>query len=373
MTEFARFRFSACACLACACFVLAGCGPDAGALLEQARNAAGNRDYAGAARCYAEAAEVCTNAAAYIGLTVMRMKLGDPTGAEEAARAALAKEPESAEARLAAGQVANMRGDSDAAVRLAREVADAAGLPASVRSQAWSDIAVVEIQRDRPDAARVALFRARRLDPKNAAAWYHLGYLYRNVLHYDEAAREHYAVYARCSPADDPRALDVQRTLLPLISSDLTRQAAARPGMDKRDVRASAQALGEGEAMEAKNPKGARAKFKKACEADPLSYQAAYAYAKRLAKDAKTADDIVETLKAFTSAIDARPASRETYLAAARFATSNKRPIMAKKILSRALAHFSDDKTLVDLYVKTLRAVGEKETAKLYADWFWTL
>lgn len=355
----------------CACAFVAGCGPDADALLEQGRIAYEVRDFAVAARHYEAASAVCTNAAGAVGLTLARIALGDPQGAEAAVREALAKEPDSAEVRLAAGQVANLRGDHAAAVKFAREVAESTDLPADIRSRAWNDLAVAEIQRDRPDAARVALFRARRLDPKNAAAWYHLGYLYRNVLHFDEAAREHYAMFARMSPANDVRAQDIQRTLLPLISSDLTRLAAARPGMDKRDARASSVALGEGEALAAKNKfREARAKFKKAYEADPLSHPAAYAYAKRLAADAKTADDILAALKVFADAIDARPTSRETYLAAARFAVANKRTIWAKKILSRALAHFSNDKTLVDLYVKTLRGAGETETAALYAAWY---
>ena len=141
---------------------------------------------------------------------------------------------------------------------------------------------------------------------------------------------------------------------------------AGKPGASVRDPGGAAKLVTEGEALVKKDPKKAAAKFTEAYGKDPLSYAAAWNYAKCKSASAKSDAEISRVLTAFQDAIDQRPNSQMTYRTAAKFALDAKRPIRAEKFLSQALAHDPEDKTTLSMYVQTLRRLGKTASAKLF-------
>ena len=116
-------------------------------------------------------------------------------------------------------------------------------------------------------------------------------------------------------------------------------------------------------------------RFEKAHAADPISWEAAWNYAQTLpvVEAAKKAGDktklpaatvVARTLDAYRAALDVKPASRETCMAAARFALQNRRAPAACDFLSHALAHFPDAKPVLELYIEALGKLGTADGAK---------
>ena len=140
-----------------------------------------------------------------------------------------------------------------------------------------------------------------------------------------------------------------------------------KPGAAKRDPGAAAKLVAEAEAFDKKKEtKKAAAKYAEAYAKDPLSYAAAWNYAKALIVSAKTDADVMKALIAFQDAIDQRPNSQATYRAAARAALSRNKPMRAEKFLSQALAHDPENKATLEIYVQSLRRLGKPVEAKLY-------
>ena len=373
---------------ACAAIALvAGCGGDAddgSRELEKGRAALGARDLPLASTLFAESARKNpTNFEARISLALVSLELGEPRVADKAAREAVAIDPSSAEARLVEGQTAYLAKDYARSKASFGMVADDGGLPAAIRSQALSSRAVAEFATDETDAARISLLRALRLDFRNAAAWYHLGVLSRGTYHFPAAAKDQFEMACRLDP-NSSRTRETMRTIIPALRETLARIAADKPGADKRNPGEAARLIADGvSAQKKKDIKTAGACFAKAFAADPLSWEAAWHYAQTLqaVEEAKkpgdktrlTPSDIVKkTLYAYRVALDAKPASRETCMSAARFALQNRRPDEACDFLSHALAHFPDpkhSKSVLELYVDALGRLGTadgKRRAAMY-------
>ncbi|MBR4654955.1 MAG: hypothetical protein IKO72_16480 [Kiritimatiellae bacterium] len=349
--------------------------------LERGRAAWAAQDLKQAEEAFAACArKSSTNFEARLSLALVGLQLGEPRVADNAAREAVAIDPSSAEAHLAEGQTAYLVKDYARAKAAFTVVADAQELEKPMRSQALASRAVVELAAFETDAARLSLLRARRLDFRNAAAWYHLGVLSRGTYHFLAAAKEQFEMACRLEP-ESQRTRETLRTVIPALRDALARLAADKPGAAKRDPGLAAKLLAEGAAAQKKKDlKTALARFEKAKSVDPLSWEAAWHYAQTLpvVEAAKKQGDktklpaatvIARTLDAYRAALDAKPASRETCQAAARFALQNKRPAEACKFMSHALAHFPESKPVLELYVDALGRLGTPEgqkSARLY-------
>jgi Tfp pilus assembly protein PilF len=224
---------------------------------------------------------------------------------------------------------------------------------------------VLELTATMVDRARVSLWRAVRLDRRNAAAWYHLGYLSRDTFRFEDAALEQFQVASRLM-TDPVRMKTVMQDIIPTIRESLRAKAASKPGAAGRDPGSAAKLVSEGEALAKKDPRKSAAKFAEAYAKDPLSYAAAWGFARSKSVSAKSDSEIARVLTAFQDAIDQRPNSQLTYRTAARFALERRRPIRAEKFLSQALAHDPEDKITLTLYIQTLRRLGKTAEAKLF-------
>ena len=328
----------------------------------------------------AQAFEACmrknaTNFEARISLALVGLELGEPRMADTAAKEAVALDPTSAEARLVEGQTAYLAKDYARARTSFTAVADARELPKPMRAQALASRAVAELAADETDAARLSLLRALRLDFRCAPAWYHLGVLSRGTYHFLAAAKDQFDMACRLDP-NSPRTRETLRTIIPSLREALARVATDKPGVAKRQPELAAKLIAEGTAAQKKKDlKTAMQRFEKAHAADPISWEAAWNYAQTLpaAEAAKKAGDktklsatvvVARTLDAYRAALDVKPASRETCLAAARFALQNRRPAAACDFLSHALAHFPDAKPVLELYVDALGKLGTADGAK---------
>lgn len=355
--------------VACAAAVLVGCTPDDGsAELEKARAARAAGDLKGAEISYAASIGKChTNFEAHLERALVNLELGEPAAAMKSATAACELDPASAEARLVAASAAYQGRDYATAARLYTAIADDVDLPASVRSQALSSRAVMELADNSFDLARLSLVRAMRLDRRNYAAWYHLGYLSRDTYRFSAAALEQFEMCSRLMPPGDPRAQKIVRDVIPALRDAVTHLAASRPGASSRNPAAAAKLIDEGLVLLKTNKKTqAKEKFVQAYKADPLSYPAAWNAARLLAETETSPAGVDRALAAFRAAIDAKPSSSSTYLTAARYALKNRQPRTAVKILSRAFAHDPESAPIVDLYVAALTQAGEAKTAALY-------
>ena len=348
--------------------VLAGCVPedDGSADFEKGVAAFEARDLRAAATSFGAAANKnATNLAARVKLALVNIQLGEIPAAKAAVESALALAPSSAEVKLIDGQVAYLAKDYVRAKKDFDDVAASKQLEPSIRSQALSSRAVLEIAESNFDCARLTLWRAVRLDRKNAAAWYHLGYLSRDTYRFEDAALEQFEMAGRLMK-DPKRARAIAREVIPTLRNSIRSKFASVPGAAQRNPGAAAELVSQAEAMLKKDPKKARALFAEAYAKDPLSYAAAWNHAKLSIVAAKTDADTMKALDAFQNAIDQRPNSQDTYRTAAQAALNRGKPMCASKFLSQALAHDPENKRTLEMYVQTLRRLGKQKEAKLY-------
>ena len=349
--------------------VFAGCEEkdDGTADFEKGMSAYAARDLRAAALGFSTAAEKNpTNFMARLKLALVNIDLGEMPAAKKAVESALAVDPDSAEAKLVEGQIAYYAKDFPRAKENFNAVAETRGLPPELRSQALAARAVMEIAADLFDRARLTLWRAVRLDRKNAAAWYHLGHLSRDTYRFEDAALEQFEMAGRLMK-DPARAKAIARETIPALRESMRAKIASKPGAAQRDPSAAAKLVSEAEELEKKkDSKKAAAKFAEAYAKDPLSYAAAWNHAKALVVAAKTDAEVTKALIAFQDAIDQRPNSQDTYRTAARAALNRSKPMRAEKFLSQALAHDPEDRRTLELYVQTLRRLGKPTEAKLY-------
>ena len=211
--------------------LIAGCGKNDGTSeFEKGEYAYSVRDYGAAAMFYREAAaKNPTNFTARLRLAISLMNRGDLTGAKAAVDSARALKQDSAEAVFIDGQLAYLTKDYKRAKDAFDAISGTKSLPLSIRSQALSARAVMEIAAGAFDRARVSLWRAMRMDRRNAAAWYHMGHLSRDTYRFNDAAIAQFGMASRLMK-DPVRAKEITRDVIPALHESLRSKMAAKQG-----------------------------------------------------------------------------------------------------------------------------------------------
>ena len=346
-----------------------GCGPEDGSEeFEQGKAAYELRDLKKAESLFAKSAALAPqDADRLLYLARTELELGELEKAKSAIERAAANADGEPDVVLLKSQIAWHEKDYKAAADGFSAVANDAKLDASVRAQGWSGIGVVQMTCDNHHLARIAFLRALRLDRKNAAAWYHLGLLYRDGLDrngngYPEAALEQFEIFARLEKDADLRVQKVQRTFIPALKEQIAAAAAERPGVAKRNSAACATSLATAEsAMKKGNFKAAREAYRQALTADPLSYPAALGLAKAWEKSDATKAGQERTFEAYKTACTLRPSAVTTFLAAGALALKLGYALQAAEIYSRAIAANPNSKDAIDGLIRALRKSGGKD------------
>ncbi len=311
-----------------------------------------------------------TNFNARINLAVALMHLGDMNGANTAITNAVSLNPESAEARLLEGQIAYQLRDYGQAGKTFTAIAKAHALSKEIRSAALSSLAIVHLAQNEFIAARISLFRAIRMNPRNAAAWYHLGIMSRDTYKLPDAALEQFEMASRLSDPKDERTIKIIRDIIPALRNAIARNAAQKPGAANRKPEEAAKLLAEGEAAKKKKHfKTALKRFEAAYKADPMSFEAAVAYAKALEGQDKTSPGADKVIAAYRAAIDQKPFSQATYIDAGKYAYGRKRYLTTVEIMNRALAHVYNNKQVLDLLIASLIKTGRTKDAAAWKEY----
>ena len=112
-------------------------------------------------------------------------------------------------------------------------------MPGAIRSQALAARAVMEIAANMFDRARLTLWRAVRLDRRNAAAWYHLGHLSRDTYRFEDAALEQFEMASRLMK-DPARAKAIARDTIPALRETLSKYISeASAGLEREAYEAA--------------------------------------------------------------------------------------------------------------------------------------
>lgn len=307
------------------------------------------------------------NSTARLALARVKLDLGDLQRAKTLIDPMLADEPKAADLRLLAGQLAWHRQEYDNAADIFKGLSNDTLLPAEIQAQGWAGLGVVEMSRNNRDFARIAFLRAIRTDRRNAAAWYHLGMLYRDAYGYHEAALEQFEVYVRLEVAASPRVQKVQRDVIPALKDIITRLASQRPGVAKRNSAACSTAIAKGEAALKKGQVAvALASYESALKFDPLSYPAAMGVAKCWSrtppslKKGGVSNPLKKAFEGYKLACTLRPGSTSTYLTTGALASLLGYHAAAVEIYSRAVAASPTSFAALDALIRALRKVGGK-------------
>jgi len=294
----------------------------------------------------------------------------DIASAASAAEAALERDPDSAEARLLAGQAAFLAKDYDKAISEFGAVSKEATLPNPVRAKGFAGLGLVEFVRHNVEVARIMFLRAQLLDSKNVSALYHLGRIYRDTYHFYEAALDQFQMFTRLSSPAEELTQTVGRKVVPALRDQINRVAVERSGGSVRNPGQAAKLIEEAQALEAKSGfTKAKNKYAEAMKADPLSYPAALGYARLLRRFGKSATDVDKVFAAYRIAIDQRPAVMDNYFEAVQFAYDKKRWATAVQIMDRAMAHDARNVKVLDKLIGALIHTGNKDLQKLWNDY----
>ena len=364
-------RSSALKCVSAALLAaILGCGPNDGAKeFDQGRAAYEVRDLKKAEKLLEKSLACAPNDVDRIlFLARTELDLGELAKAKSLVERAAANSKGDADVTLLKAQVAWHAKDYKAAASGFSDVASNAALDASVRAQGWSGLGVVEMTCDNHHLARIAFLRALRLDRRNAAAWYHLGLLYRDGFGYLESALEQFEIFSRLEEEASPRVQKVQRTVIPALKESISRVAAERPGASNRNSASCAAAIVKAEeAVKKGRLKDAREAYALALKADPLSYPAALGLAKTWEKTDATKSGQEKAFDAYKTACMLRPSAVSTFLLAGSLAAKLGLHLQAVEIYSRAVAANPASLDAIDGLIRALRKTGGKaQVAEAY-------
>ena len=352
-----RYALSAAAAL-----VLAGCGPSDGTEeLAEGRAAYELRDLGKAEKLFGEClAAAPENVDALVYMARVKLDLGEVDAAREWIGKAAARAGDDVDVRLVQAQTAWHAKDYDAAAKTFAGVAEDSSLPPETQAQGWAGLGVVEMTRDRHDIARTCFLRATRIDRRNAAAWYHLGLLYRDSFGYPEAALEQFEIFVRLEAAASPRVQKVQRSVIPALKETIARTTANLPGVSNRDSSASSTEISKAEAaLKRKEFRTARSRYDAALKADPLSYPAALGLARTWQRTDSTRSGQTKALDGYRRACVLRySAVKEAFLPAGALAAKLGMHAQAVEIYSRAVAASPTSLDALDGLIRGLRRVG---------------
>ena len=359
--------FSQSFALKCASAVLAtailGCGPRDGAKeFEQGKAAYELRDLKKAETLFARSVVLALqDADRILYLARTELELGELSEAQIQISKAVAIAGDDADVKLLKAQIDWHAKNYQDAAKGFSQVAEDVRLEASVRAQGWAGLGVVEMTCDNHHLARVAFLRALRLDRRNAAAWYHLGLLYRDGFGYLESALEQLEIFVRLEEEAGPRVQKVQRTIIPALKEQISRAAMERPGVAKRNSSVSATSIATAESMLKKgNAKAAREAYQQALAADPLSYPAALGLAKAWEKTDATKAGQQKAFENYKIACMLRPSAVSTFLVAGALAAKLGLTLQAVEIYSRAVAANPASLEAIDGLIRALRKSGGK-------------
>ena len=341
-----------------------GCGPSDGVKeFDQGRAAYEVRDLKKAEKLLEKSLACSPNDVDRILLLARtELDLGELAKAKALVERAAANSQGDADVAMLGAQVAWHAKDYKTAASGFSDIANNAALDASVRAQGWAGLGVVEMTCDNHHLARIAFLRAIRLDRRNAAAWYHLGLLYRDGFGYLEAALEQFEIFVRLEEQSSPRVQKVQRTIIPGLKEEIARAAADRPGADKRNSASCAALISTAEAAVKKgNFKAAREAYQKALTADPLSYPAALGLARAWEKTDAKKEGQQRAFENYKIACTLRPSAVSTFLSAGSLAARLGFGLQAVEIYSRAVAANPNSPDAIDGLIRALRKVGGKE------------
>jgi len=350
--------------VAASVLILAGCGDKTGiGEFESGRDAYAEHNYAKAAKLLEKSVSYApNNVDAQLLLAQAKLAIGDLAAARIAIAKAVELAGDDVDVRMLDAQVSWHVKDYGAAAKGFSALADDASLSTELRSQALAGLGVVEMTRNAYDLARIAFFRAIRLDRRNPAAWYHLGLLYRDGFGYPEAALEQFNIYVRLEPAASPRVQKVQEKLIPELKDLAASAMANRPGVAKRDSAAAAELIAKAEALEKKGtPKDlklARTRYENALATDPLSYPAALGLARLWPRTDATRNGLQKSLECYKRACTLRPSAVSTFLATGELASRLGHSAVAVEAYSRALAANPASLEAIDGLIRALRKVG---------------
>jgi len=360
------FLYAGCIAL----FAVAGCGQSDGlGDLAAGKAAFEAKDLKKADRLLESSLQaVGTNVEALVTASRVKLGLGDMAGAVRLIDRAATIAGGDTDVRLLSAQIAWHARDYGKAQKFFAGLAEDSSLSPELRSEGFAGAGIVAMTDNRRDAARIAFLQAIRADRRNAAAWYHLGLLYRDSFGYPEAALEQFNIFVRLDGEASPRVQRVMRTYVPELKEAIARAAADRPGASKRDSAASAAALLKAEeAWKKGNFKTAKESYQAAVAADPLSYPAALGLAKAWLKTDATRKGLSNALEAYKLACMLRPTAISTFVDTANLATRLGHNALAVDVYSRVLASDPSSLTALDGLIGALQRVGGKaEVARAY-------
>ena len=343
--------------------VILGCGPRDGTKeFEQGKEAYELKDLKRAEKLFERSVVLAPqDADRILYLTRTELELGELAKAQLQIAKAVAIAGEDADVKLLKAQIDWHAKSYEDAAKGFSEVAEDSRLDASVRAQGWAGLGVVEMTCDNHHLARVAFLRAIRLDRRNAAAWYHLGLLYRDGFGYLEAALEQFEIFVRLEEEASPRVQKVQRTIIPALKEQISRAATERPGAAKRNSSVCATSIAAAEsALKKGNAKAAREAYQQALAADPLSYPAALGLAKAWEKTDATKAGQQKAFENYKIACMLRPSAVSTFLVAGSMAAKLGLTLQAVEIYSRAVAANPTSLEAIDGLIRALRKSGGK-------------
>ena len=357
--------FSQSSVLRCASALLVaailGCGPrDGSKEFREGKEAYELRDLKRAEKLFERSVVLAPqDADRLLYLARTELELGELAKAQAAISRAAENSDGEADVALLEAQIAWHAKDYATASDEFSEIANDSKLEASVRAQGWAGLGVVEMTCDNHHLARVAFLRALRLDRRNAAAWYHLGLLYRDGFGYLEAALEQFEIFVRLEEEASPRVQKVQRTIIPALKEQISRAAMERPGVARRNSSVAATSIATAEsALKKGNAKAAREAYQQALAADPLSYPAALGLANAWEKTDASKAGQQKALENYRIACMLRPSAVSTFLTAGSMAAKLGLTLQAVEIYSRAVAANPASLEAIDGLIRALRKSG---------------
>jgi tetratricopeptide (TPR) repeat protein len=376
MSFFGRFAHSACFAVLLSIFFAAGCSKTFQDLYQEGTEAFAKGEYNEAQISLVESLEHNPNDVnALLMLTRSYLMLGKIPLAVQTIEKALTIEPTALDVLQLGGQTGFYAAKYDLANKCYRTICENAKSSSSDKAIGWVGLALVDIismvdgkadiKRER---ARVNLYKAIRLDPRNASARYHLGVLYRDF-GYNEVALDQFELFLRLENQDRDRAEKVRSSIIPAVKESIA-SARSFAGSSKNDAVSSAKFMKQAiEAWNKSHYKTAKLRYNDAYNADKTNYRAAYGLAQAWEKTTPTKAGYVEAFKYCKIACTLRPTSKEMLLKSAMLAAKAGNSLGAVESYSRALCIGFNDATVVKSFVRELKNVGKKDIAGIYQDY----
>lgn len=331
-------------------------------------------DHAKAAAAFARSLEFApSNVNALVCYSQSELALGEIANARRAIATASAIAPGDADVLEIAAQ-ASFHAKDYATARAAYRKLATGEYEKGVNARGWAGLGVVEMAAAVGSDADVARAKARtdflraiRLDGRNPEARYHLGLLYRDSFGYEKSALDQFDIYVRLEATADARVQRVQRKVIPDLRETIARINAQRPGVNRRDENASAQAFKKAEDAWKKGQfKTAKLRYADAVAADVTSFPAVTGLARAWEKTDSSAAGLREALKSWKTACQLRPSSKDTLIHTGEIATKLGDSMSAVEAYSRAVAAAPNDLGAIDGLIRALRKAGRPKSAEVY-------